>query len=228
MRMAIAPRPQLQTIEHYSPEFNAWAEQLRASYNLLGAPKSFVTEEAPDPHDMTLKLRLATADWFCRWFYNRPGPAAEADISPEPARNLYCTPDGSLRYSQQGDTIFSFILKSRQRFRRIESFPTLARRLSPFSARQRLRFASCFAFESPTARWECGVWSPRRAGVITLRSWNFFPKREYTPPPGSSCRSRPRPARPPSFMWTRLARKRKGWSSGSSRNSPAMVCAWFR
>lgn len=111
MRMAIAPRPQLQTIEHYSPEFNAWAEQLRASYNLLGAPKSFVTEEATDPHDMTLKLRLATADWFCRWFYNRPGPAAEADISPEPARNLYCTPDGSLRYSQQGDTIFSFILK---------------------------------------------------------------------------------------------------------------------
>jgi cephalosporin-C deacetylase-like acetyl esterase len=111
MRMAIAPTPQLQTIEHYSPEFNAWAEQLRASYNLFGAPKSFATEEANDPHDMTLKLRLATTDWFCRWFYNRPGPAAEADISPQPAKSLYCTPDGSLRYSQQGDTIFSIILK---------------------------------------------------------------------------------------------------------------------
>lgn len=111
IRVAIAPRPQLLTIEYYSPEFNDSAQRLRACYELLGAPKGFATEEATDPHDMTLKLRLATADWFCRWFYNRPGPAAEAYISPEPTKTLYCTPDGSLRYSQQGDTIFSITLK---------------------------------------------------------------------------------------------------------------------
>jgi cephalosporin-C deacetylase-like acetyl esterase len=111
MRVAIAPRPQLLTIENYSPEFNESAQQLRACYNLLGAPKGFATEEATDPHDMTMKLRLATTDWFCRWFYNRRGPTLEPDLSPEPPKTLYCTPNGSLRYSQQGDTIFSLILK---------------------------------------------------------------------------------------------------------------------
>jgi cephalosporin-C deacetylase-like acetyl esterase len=111
MRAAIAPRPQLQTIEFYSPEFNAWAQQLRACYSLLGAPKGFATEEATDPHDMTMKLRLATTDWFCQWFYNRRGPTLEPDLAPEPTKTLYCTPIGSLRYSQQGDTIFSIILK---------------------------------------------------------------------------------------------------------------------
>jgi len=111
MRVAIAPRPQLLTIEYYSPEFTRSAENARACYNLLGAPKSFATVEATDPHDMTMKLRLATTDWFCRWFYNRPGPTAEPDASPEPPKTLYCTANGSLRYSQQGDTIFSLIQK---------------------------------------------------------------------------------------------------------------------
>lgn len=111
MRVAIAPRPQLLTIEYYSPEFNESAQQLRDCYNLLGAPKGFATEEATDPHDMTVKLRLATTDWFCQWFYHRRGPASESDITPDPPQTLYCTPNGSLRYSQQGDTIFSLILK---------------------------------------------------------------------------------------------------------------------
>jgi cephalosporin-C deacetylase-like acetyl esterase len=111
IRATIAPRPQLQTIEYYSPEFNESAHRLRACYELLGAPESFATDEATDPHDMTMKLRLATTDWFCRWFYNRRGPSLESGVEPEPHKTLYCTPDGSLRYSQQGDTIFSLILK---------------------------------------------------------------------------------------------------------------------
>jgi cephalosporin-C deacetylase-like acetyl esterase len=111
MRVAIAPRPLLVTIENYSPEFNESAQHLRACYNVLGAPEGFATEEATDPHDMTMKLRLATTDWFCRWFYNRGGPTLEPDIASEPPKTLYCTPNGSLRYSQQGDTIFSLILK---------------------------------------------------------------------------------------------------------------------
>ena len=61
---------------------------------------------------MTVKLRLAATGWFCRWFYNRRGPALEPEYQPEPDETLYCTPNGSLRYSQQGDTIFSRMLKT--------------------------------------------------------------------------------------------------------------------
>ncbi|PYV26096.1 MAG: hypothetical protein DMG24_07800, partial [Acidobacteria bacterium] len=65
-----------------------------------------------DPHAMTVKLRLAATGWFCRWFYNRSGPALEPEYQPEPDETLYCTPNGSLRYSQRGDTIFSRMLKT--------------------------------------------------------------------------------------------------------------------
>lgn len=110
-RMAIAPRPALATIEHYSPEYNEQTERVRAGYRLLGAPEAFDTEAALDPHALTPKLRLRTTDWFCRWFYHRPGPTVEPEFSREPAASLNCTPNGSLRYSQQGETIFSIILK---------------------------------------------------------------------------------------------------------------------
>lgn len=112
VHVAIAPRPLLTTIESYSPEFNETAQHVRERYGLLGAPDRFATEEATDPHAMTVKLRLATTDWFCRWFYNRRGPERESEYAPESPATLYCTPNGSLRYSQQGDTIFSLILKS--------------------------------------------------------------------------------------------------------------------
>lgn len=110
-RMAIAPRPALSTIEHYSPNFDTETERIRAGYRLLGAPEAFDTEEALDPHALTPKLRLRTVDWFCRWFYQRPGPTTEPAFVPEPPESLDCTPNGSLRYSQQGETVFSLILK---------------------------------------------------------------------------------------------------------------------
>ena len=69
---AIAPRPLLITIENYNPAFNRTAAHMKARYELLGVPRKFATEEANDPHSWTMKLRLATADWFSRWFYDRP------------------------------------------------------------------------------------------------------------------------------------------------------------
>jgi len=111
LHIAIAPRPLLVLIEKYHPEFNSAADQIRNRYQQLGVPEKFSTGEADDPHAWTMKLRQLTTDWFCRWFYNRPGPAREPDFVVEPVENLYCTPNGSIRYSQQGDTIFSLILK---------------------------------------------------------------------------------------------------------------------
>jgi len=111
LHVAIAPRPLLALIENYSPSFNLAADHIRARYRQFGAPEKFATEEATDPHAFTLKLRLATTDWMCRWFYNRPGPAEEPDFEPEKPETLYCTPNGSIRYARQGDTIFSLMLK---------------------------------------------------------------------------------------------------------------------
>ena len=111
LHVAIAPRPLLVTIEHYAPEFDAAARAIQNRYKQLGVPEKFRTVPSNDPHDMTVKLRIANTDWFCRWFYNRPGPATEPDFSIEPDENLYCTPNGSIRYSRQGQTISSRILR---------------------------------------------------------------------------------------------------------------------
>ncbi len=111
LHVAIAPRPLLAMIEEFTPRFNLAADHIRERYRLLGVPEKFATEEATDPHAYTLKLRQATTAWFSRWFYGRPGPDREPDFAAEPPRNLYCTPEGSVRYARQGDTIFSLIFK---------------------------------------------------------------------------------------------------------------------
>jgi cephalosporin-C deacetylase-like acetyl esterase len=114
LHVAIAPRPLLAMIENYSPRFDLAAAHIRRRYEQLGAPERFATEESTDPHSWTVKLRLATTDWFSRWFYQRRGPGVEPDIEPEPAANLYCTPNGSLRYPQRGDSIFSLIHRKQE------------------------------------------------------------------------------------------------------------------
>ncbi len=111
LHVAIAPRPLLALIENYNPRFNAAAEHIRARYQQCGVPEKFATEEATDPHAWTWKLRQATTQWFSRWFYSHNGPDREPEFTPEPPEALYCTPDGSIRYSRQGQTIFSLLLK---------------------------------------------------------------------------------------------------------------------
>ena len=111
MQVAIAPRPLLCLIEDYYPRFNQAAEQIRLRYQQLGVVDRFATEEATDPHAWTPKLRLATTRWFSRWFYDKPGPDVEPDFAIEPAEKLYCTPNGSLRHSNKGETVYTLIAK---------------------------------------------------------------------------------------------------------------------
>jgi cephalosporin-C deacetylase-like acetyl esterase len=134
MHVAIAPRPLLVLIEKYDPDFNRAADQIRSRYQQLGVLEKFTAGEADDPHAWTLKLRQATTDWFCRWFYNRPGPAREPDFVVEPAENLYCTANGSIRYSHQGDTIFSLILKKQAQLPPARSVPTSHAEFETFRA----------------------------------------------------------------------------------------------
>ena len=111
LHVAIGPRPLLAAIEEPAPAWDKAVEAIRARYQLLGVPEKFTAVSADDPHSWTMKLRLATTDWFSRWFYHRPGPTSEPPLVLESAEALYCTPDGSMRYSQTGQTIFSLILK---------------------------------------------------------------------------------------------------------------------
>jgi cephalosporin-C deacetylase-like acetyl esterase len=111
LHVAIAPRPLMAMIEDYNPRFDRAAEHIRTRYQQLGAPEKFATEQATDPHAWTPKLRIAATDWLSRWMYGRSGPKVEPDFDTETPEKLYCTPNGSLRYSQQGDSIFSIILR---------------------------------------------------------------------------------------------------------------------
>jgi dienelactone hydrolase len=110
VHVAIAPRTLLAAIENITPHFDRASQAIQQRYRQLDAPERFTTVAADDPHAWTVKLRLATTDWFCRWFYNRPGPASEPEFAYETPETLYCCHNGSLRYAQQGQTIFSLIL----------------------------------------------------------------------------------------------------------------------
>jgi cephalosporin-C deacetylase-like acetyl esterase len=111
LHIAIAPRPLLVATGYFNPRFNVTMDAIRERYRQLGETDKFAVVASGDPHFWTLKLRLATTDWFCRWFYNRPGPTEEPPFDPEPPENLYSTVDGSMEYSHQGQTIFSLILR---------------------------------------------------------------------------------------------------------------------
>ena len=111
LHTAIAPRPLLVGIEHEGVGFNKAAAAIQARYGQLGAEKKFATCISGDPHAWTPKLRLATSDWFCRWFYNRSGPLVEEAQDICSPKDLYCTPNGSLRDSGMGLTLHDIILK---------------------------------------------------------------------------------------------------------------------
>ena len=117
LHAAIVPRPLLALTDHFSPSFEAAAVQIRRAYSLLGSAEQFGTDEAGDPPGWTVKLRLATTDWFSRWFHDRSEPAIEPDFVPELPDALYATPNGSLRYARRGHTVFSFLMDKQERER---------------------------------------------------------------------------------------------------------------
>ena len=167
LHVAIAPRPLLALIEDYNPRFNRASEHIRQRYSQLGVAERFATEEATDPHAWTMKLRQATTRWFSRWFLNRPGPESEPDFEVDREQRLYCTPNGSIRHSRQGDTIYTRILS-----RAAE----LERERRPERVEQRLR--ELLAFRRPEGA--LGV----RHLVTTPRKGYSIQKVEFLSEPG--------------------------------------------
>lgn len=112
---SFAPRPLLIAVETFSnQQFQLAAKHIRAQYELFGAGEKFATVESADAHYWTPKLRLAATDWFCKWFYGRPGPTEEGNVTVEPIDNLFCTPTGSVVDARLGDTLQSIILKKQE------------------------------------------------------------------------------------------------------------------
>ena len=174
LHTAVAPRPLLVLIENFNPGFDATAEHIRTRYKQLGVPGKFATEEATDPHAWTVKLRLATTDWFSRWFYNRRGPDREPPFQAEPEQALYCTPNGSVRYAQQGETIYSLMMKKQQTLPPKREAPRGAAGLSAF----RSEIASLLHYQK--ASGDLGVREP----LTTPRKGYQVEKLEFLSEPG--------------------------------------------
>ena len=189
LHVAIAPRPLLALTEEFTPRFNLAADHIRERYRQLGVPEKFATEEATDPHAYTLKLRQATTRWFCRWFYDRQGPRSEPEFEAEPPRNLYCTPNGSVRYAHQGDTIFSLILKKQAPLPPPPRRPSTRAEWEAWRRRFPARGYGCDYATSPLDdRLPCARSSPPRGKATASRRSSSFPNRASISQPGSSCR----------------------------------------
>ncbi len=109
LHVAVAPRPLLATIERYAPRFNETVDHIRARYRLLGAEQRFAVEEARDRHAWNARLRLATVNWFRRWFYSAEALEEESEGRPEAPALLHFTPQGSLRAAGRGKSFFEMI-----------------------------------------------------------------------------------------------------------------------
>lgn len=191
LHVAIAPRPLLTLTENYSAGFERTAGHIRRRYEQFGAGDRFATAEATDPHAYTHKLRLATTDWFSRWFHGRPGPAEEPELQFETPETLYCTPNGSLRDAHQGETIFSLILKRGRELPPPRAVPADAAQLAAFRSEITVRIKALLAFEKSGQPLEARliVTTPRRGYRIEkveflsepgiyVPAWVFLPERK--------------------------------------------------
>lgn len=196
LHMAIAPRPLLVTIEKYSSRFTRAAQAILARYRQLGVPEKFATVEAGDPHAWTVKLRLANTDWFTRWFYNRRGPESEPEFTPEPAENLYCTVNGSIRTSQKGQTIFSVILKNQSDLPPRRRVPTNRAEFETFRSQMGSEIRSLWRhgkFDQPLGVRHIATTPRKRYRIeqveflsepgIYISAWVFVPEAARTSPP---------------------------------------------
>lgn len=182
LHVAVAPRPLLACIEHYSEGFDRAADTIRARYKQLGAEEHFATVAADDPHSWSPKLRRATTDWFCRWFYERPGPSAIASYEVSTPEDLYCTPDGSLRYSHKGMSIFSIVAEKGAALPPRENSPQSRAEVAACQSRTRERIRTLLRLENTaeTANRSLGV----RSVVVTPREGYRIEKIELLSEPG--------------------------------------------
>ena len=183
LQAAVAPRPLLVAIEHYGQGFDGAADAIRARYKQLGAEQHFAAVAADDPHSWSPKLRRATTDWFCRWFYGRSGPSAITANEVSAPEDLYCTPAGSLRYSKKGKTIFSIIAEKGAVSPPAQNSPKSKAELAAYQSRIRESIRTLLRLENAmgtATEQPLGV----RSVVVTPREGYHIEKIELLSEPG--------------------------------------------
>lgn len=196
IQVAIAPRPMMATIESYSPDFDVASEQIRVRYRQLGVAGRFATVSSDDPHAWTYKLRLATADWFSRWLYGRPGPKSEPEYETEPPADLTCMPNGSLRYSNKGENIWSLIARRQAELPPSRPLPANAHEVDAYrqslstSIRELIHYQKCDQALAPRRKVDLDRGGYRiekieflSEALISIPTWVFVPKQRQ---PGSA------------------------------------------
>jgi cephalosporin-C deacetylase-like acetyl esterase len=181
LHTAIAPRPLLACVEHYNKGFHNAADAIRERYRQLGAEEHFGTVAADDPHSWTPKLRRATTDWFCRWFYGRKGPSENAAYEVSRPEALYCTPDGSLRHANKGRTIYSIIAERAAAMPPPQPLLKTEPALAAYQSQVREKVRSLLRLEKPTQKKQpLGV----RLVATTPREGYHIEKIEFLSEPG--------------------------------------------
>jgi cephalosporin-C deacetylase-like acetyl esterase len=181
LHVAVAPRPLLACIEHYSEGFDRAADAIRGRYKQLGAEDHFATVAADDPHSWSPKLRRATTDWFCRWFYGRSGPSEIEAYETSRPEDLYCTPDGSLRYSNKGMGVFSVIAETGAALPPRRTSPKSKGELAGYQSQIREQLQSLLRLaKTTTDNQPLGV----RSVVVTPREGYHIEKIEILSEPG--------------------------------------------
>ena len=175
LHAAIAPRPLLAAIEHFTPAFESAAQWIRERYEQLGAGEKFVAVAADDPHSWTPKLRLATTDFFCRWLQGAQGPSGEAEHETLPPESLQCTANGSLRLSHEGVSIFEIIAGKQEALSRP---PSSRDELRTMQTQSRDRLRELLHLKLPS-----GPIAPRTVATV-LRDGYSIDKVEFLSEPG--------------------------------------------
>jgi dienelactone hydrolase len=85
----------------YSPNYQRSGVEeyarLTAAYSLLGNPAHLSQAKTPLPHGLSYALRLETYRWFSRWLQQEERTVdVEPPVAPEPARELWAGPTGSV------------------------------------------------------------------------------------------------------------------------------------
>ena len=111
---SLAPRPLQVLVEDQSGEFDPAASTLAGNYRQMDSSAKFAVEKARIGEDWPKAHRLATVHWFRRWLQNEEGSVAEFEITPQRYSALSASPNGSLRESKLGKSIYSIIAERAQ------------------------------------------------------------------------------------------------------------------
>lgn len=180
-----APRPLLILVSAkdffgtYSANYEANGleeyRRLESAYRLLGQSDRIRRIESPLPHGLSYFSRLEVYRWFERWLKaDEQTIHEEPPVSPEPDRNLWATPTGSVNRDLKSKTPFD-LLRHRAELTKTPNAPAdlrdlLALDVAPthpqISVLSRVPSRNCeiLAIETPTAPH---VWCP---------AWIFAPR----------------------------------------------------